>query len=286
MLRPDQAFEFKHFTKETPLTANEDKIYLKKVREMLKNKPKMSDFSDVYSEIEIKRDEKKVSEIKTSFDKEATLRSEILAAVLQEQIEMSEWLGENAFTIQTTDYDDYINHTDFIIELDNGENESDKLAIDVTVGTNPDKLNNKIKKIQKELDYGRGTSIKYYNSEINPDNKGRQNDIPSFIISMENEELSKLCNLTANTIGENKITGSNQKLAESPLQLSILENIIIQIDKQIKYLNKNRKIQTTIFSRLERLKIKLNEIIENKKGQCDQKDPQLAIDVVNLENYF
>lgn len=285
-MRPDQAFEFKHFTKEKPLSKNEEIIYAKKVREMNKNKPILSDFSNIYSEIEIKRDENQVSEIKSSFDKEATLRSEILSAVLQEQIEMSEWLGENAFTSQTTDYDDYTNHTDFIIELDNNEEESDKLAIDVTVGTNPDKLTNKIKKIQKELDCGRGTSIKYFYSEIDPKKNGRQNDIPSFIIAMEDEELSKLCDLTANTLGDKKITGSNQKLAESPLQLSILKNILAQIDMQIKYLENNRKIKTTIFSRLEKLKLNLTSIIENKKGQCDRKDPKLAIDVVDLKDYF
>lgn len=298
MTRPDKIYEIKHTLKEAPLAPAEEIVYEELVRIKLKEKPKLSDFHD-YSELEIKRDEAEVAKIKESFQKEVTQRSEILEAILFQQIELS-WFGDEAYTFQTTDYDDFKNHTDFVIEIDDINGKTLKMAIDVTIGNNIEKNTKKFEKIKKDLDIGRGTTIKYFQSEINAEISGQQINLPSYIIAMAEDELTKLCDIVANTIGNNKTKENMKILSYNPLQLSIIQNLIDQTETQMKYLEKNGNTNTNIFRNLKNVKDKLNEILEKKieilkkeneilekkKGRIDQKNQHAAPNVIKLESPF
>lgn len=285
MTRPDKVYEIKHTLKEAPLAPAEEIVYEELVRKKLKEKPKLSDFHD-YSELEIKRDEAEVAKIKESFQKEVTQRSEILEAILFQQIELSSWFGDEAYTFKTTDYDDFKNHTDFVIEIDDINGKTLKMAIDVTIGNNIEKNTKKFEKIKKDLDIGRGTTIKYFQSEINAEISGQQINLPSYIIAMAEDELTKLCDIVANTIGNKKTKENMEILSYNPLQLSIIQNLIDQTETQMEYLEKNGNTNTDIFRSLKNVKDKLNEILEKKKGRIDQKNQHAAPNVIKLKSPF
>jgi hypothetical protein len=68
MLNPEEILFKKHVPREEELCSKEEKVYQEYVLEYKKQEPKMDDFSDVYSEIEIKKDKKTWPRLKKNFN--------------------------------------------------------------------------------------------------------------------------------------------------------------------------------------------------------------------------
>ena len=284
MLRPDQAFEFKTTYNEQPLDSSEEFVFN---IEVLNKKIYFTykDFNDTYNESEIKRDENKAENIKSKFSKYTTQRGEILEALLVREIELSDWLGDSAYTIKTLPYDDYINHTDFVIEWCDCEPPI-RLAIDVTVSEDPDVLIKKIRNIKKELSTGKGTKIKYFNSEETKQKMPLAN-IPRAIIGLSKDNLKKLCKIQEKTYSEDKkdIKSGNQELANHSLQISLINQLIQSASAQIQYLEQNDRNDTDIYKNLLAVKNKLELILDNKKGSIDF-NSRRAMNVIDINESF
>lgn len=265
MYNPEEAFLRKHIPREEELCPDEERVYQEYVSEYKKQKPEMDDFSDVYSEIEIKKDKNYLAQIKEGFQFCKTERSEILEIVLAKQIEQADWLGKNCFIVQSSEYDDVINHTDLIAEF-REKDEIIRLAIDVTTSENKAALDKKIGFIEKDIDNGKLTTLKYYLfEETEPHIKGRAEMIPRVIIGTNKEGVKELSGLVEKTI--KKEEGSNKELANFYAQIEFLEEIKGQLEYFIDYAKAKKGCapEHPLINRQEKVLNIINRILENKK---------------------
>ena len=100
------------------------------------NAIKPKDFKERYSAEEIERDLASVERKKSKFlreNPERKKRADILEAILSEQIELSNWFGENVLTIVPSEYDNFFYAADMAAEFEQeGEFEYLTLLIDIT----------------------------------------------------------------------------------------------------------------------------------------------------------
>ena len=147
-LNPEETYLKEHTLSEEKLSSAEEKVSEEYFPEYQSEEPKMDDFSDIYSREKIEDDKNELAEIKKKHQYEKTERSIILETVLTKHIEQSNWIGENCYVVQTSKYDDVINHTDLIVEFEREKNdEATRLAIDVTTSEDREVLDKKIKYI-------------------------------------------------------------------------------------------------------------------------------------------
>jgi hypothetical protein len=249
--------------KDEQLTAAEDMV-CEEMRRIKEPNPKEKNFSDIYPREEIKRD----VELTQRLEKGHVLhteRGEILEEILRREIYNSCWFGDNCETAKTTKFDDFVNHTDFVIELDTDDRI--KLAVDTTVTNDVEVIEKKVIKIKNELKRKTGTTIKYFQSNLtwedNPE-KGEVRDLPSVIIAFDYDNLKKMCEIITGP-------GGKEKLGKTSLQIYILEDIIGQLEIQAEYLEKNIKggSDTNIYKNIDRVKKYLEEILKNKKESTE-----------------
>jgi hypothetical protein len=203
-----------------------------------------------------------LAEIKEKFQLCKTERSEILEVILAKQIEQANWFGENCFIVQTSEYDDVLNHTDLVAEFKE-KDETIRLAIDVTTSQSKDTLADKIKFVEKEIDQGSLTTLKYYLfEEIEPYTKGKVEMIPRVIIGTDKEGVKELSDLVENTI--KKEEGSNVELANFYAQIEFLEEIKGQLEYFIDYAKEKGNPRPVISQQEKVLKV-INRVLENKK---------------------
>lgn len=266
--------------KEEPLWLKEELVYDKYVSEYIKQKPEMDDFSDIYPKEEIKEDKDKLTEIKERRKFKKTKRSEILEAVLARQIEEANWLGENCFISQVCEYDDVINHTDLVAEF-RERDEILRLAIDITTTEKTEDLEKKIEKIEKEIDSGRLTSLKYcLFEETEPYYKGKIKMLPRVIIGTNKDGVKELSELVGKTIQGEK--GSQKDLANFYAQIEFLEEIETQLKYFIDYaeVKKGYSPEDLLVKQHEKVLDIISEILENKKRSLGELPPRARTSVI------
>ncbi len=224
-----------------------------------------------YDKTSIAQDLEYVAEKKRMFDagdtaegKEHARLAEILEAIIYEQAELSEWLGKNVSTIRASDFDNIRNGCDAIAEFEDERSVSHMaLAIDVTY-TRSD-MEKKVNRIREEITSGDLTKIKYFKS---PDGsyEGALLKVPRVIVAIDKTHVLGL----ADTWLKNK----KKELANHPIQILILKEIALQLEKFIQHAQKvGRTELVPIFER--RLKF-ITAARENKTKQALAEDPRTA----------
>jgi hypothetical protein len=251
----------------------------------------------IVSADELNRDEEYISKAKKSFE-DATERSEILEAILEDVIEKNAWFGD-CYTIKTIKYDDISNHTDFIVEIETEEGEILRIAIDVTVGSNDkaqseDVKNKKASYVVKELDRGHGTKIKYFESQAEFDDEDEfkvmtLKGIPRAIISYPKDNLTYLCEAMA---GVFKKPGQGKKeayrmLEQNGLQLVIISKVIKQFTWQLNRLKSKKNEGTEIAKNLKKTIDYLIKLHDKKASliKLDPNDEALKVDDIDYAGY-
>lgn len=187
----------------------------------------MNSFDDFYPVSGIEADKKRVEALEASFRENETSQSRdnkkyanILESILHDQIEMNEWFGPNVMTILTSKYDDYINGVDSVAEFSYGPAKRHlALAMDVTYSK---ELYDKFARLEDEIRTGSLSKIKYFQSE---DHRGELSNVPRVIIGADKETLKRVMKLWSSP--ERKVRNS---LQEDPLQLQILDQVLLQLD--------------------------------------------------------
>ena len=221
------------------------------------------DFSDLYSEESIREDLELSSRLEAKFEKENNPETHRLATILEEvfseQIELNDWLGEGVTTQKASRYDDFVNGVDEIVEIEE-ENSVNHwaVAIDVTFGTN---LSSKFGRIKKEIESGDLATVKYFeNSERSF--KGKLSKIPRIIIGTGKENIVKLAKLW--------VEKNNKELASHPVQLEILEEIILQLEAFKRYAEKLGKEDIVkIYDRQLSIAIKMSKEKQELRKKSD-----------------
>lgn len=173
-----------------------------------------------------KKYEEKFNKENTEEDKEAKRYAETLEAILIDQIEMSDWMGPNAYTYKTSTFDDYFNQVDGIVEFMEGENASSYLGLAVDA-TYKHELDDKIISILKKIEKGEMAKIKYFKSS-NMNFRGELSNLPKVIIGADFNNIYNLGKLWIEK-------GKKKEMGSHPMQYIILQEIVMQLHFFSKY---------------------------------------------------
>lgn len=278
-------------------------------------------FSDVFSQDEIDRDTALVESIELSFKNKierkpvgeaekifySKKRSETLEIIVANQIELNDWLGENALFYRTTTFDDYTHGTDAVAEFDIGEEpERLALAIDSTSRTDLSHIEEKIdRNISKILN--NKLEIKYFESQVKKFKGSITNVIP-VIIGLEGGNTNGLINQFAQLIklkqkfnSTNPAISVNEKTAAKqaynrskkemirhPVQMVFLYEIKAQLDMYKKILTRENNPDISVkVSDVDRIEEIISDVIRSK-SQIEKSPEMVGLKndaVLNLIEY-
>lgn len=242
-----------------------EKALSERAQEVFRINPPLDpeDFRGVpgYREEEIASDTEYVREMEQRFGAEDTPEqkeqkkfAKILEALLNELIELYDWLGPDATTITTSDFDDIKNGVDMVAEFQDKEEKSAShlaLAVDVTFASD---IGKKIDRIKRGIENGELSRIKYFASEFLL-RRGELTDIPRVIIGADVDTIK---NLGALWLAEDK-----KALAMHEMQKVVLEEMQMQLESFAQYARaKNQDGVAEIYENTLRV---IQDILQNKK---------------------
>jgi hypothetical protein len=171
---------------------------------------------------DIQKDRAEVSRLKAAFgpEDEAKKTATVFEAIILEQSELAEWLGPNATTIKTSDYDDYINGVDLVAEFGNTSSGFSHLALGVDVTFGATKLRQKFESILAEIELDTLAEIKYFRSDA-LGFEGTLQHIPRVVLGISKEEVLALSRLW--------LTNNKRALAIHPIQHVLLDQMHRQL---------------------------------------------------------
>lgn len=201
------------------------------------------EFREYYGDEVVDSDLARVREREESFEKSATTEEKeakklatVAEVIMYQQSELSNWFGEGVRTIEASDFDDWENGADFIIEFEGRHKEGEMpkfnyLVIDVTLSQDIEK---KLRGIKTGLHNHEINKVKYFHTaydEYRSNNDVERLDrVPRAIISLNIETFSELMNLWLD-----KQPNANKLLAENKVQLIILTELLDQLEKFQEY---------------------------------------------------
>lgn len=304
------------FKKPEKISSVEEEVFRRLVPKFKDSRINMDEFEGVYTKEEIERDKKNIEMKKAFFENQDSpyhQRAQILEALLAEQIELSEWFGEDAMTIIPAEYDDFHHGVDLATEFQHDDT-LQYLALGVDVTTSKIQIMTKLTLIKSKLEKGELTEMKYFTSERLPDFHGRMANIPSIVIGVDARTINELADLWL-TIDKSKnpTTGTNsidqeelreqareaqKKLARHRTQVLLLKEIELQLEAFVQYVNrtkekdsKNKKALDEALSKFETSLSLVRKILADKKISKDDERLNESDDVflaikANLENFF
>lgn len=182
-------------------------------------------FIDVYGEDAVARDLKYVAERKKLFDKETSVQkqwADVFEAVFYQHAEQSNWLGEDAHTILASEYDDIANGMDVAVRINNDTNSFPYvgMGIDVTFGSTS--VSKKISRLFSEIESGKLGKMRYFmDPDFDDRFKGELSKMPHIVVGVERSHVIELSRQWLN--------GEKRALAENPIQLVVLQQIMEQL---------------------------------------------------------
>jgi hypothetical protein len=200
-------------------------------------------------------DKQKVEEMRKSFfhitrfgGEAQKARSQIFEAMIEDQIMSSDWMGPEANVIVPSEYDDYVNSVDTIIEFDRpGQISHLSLGVDIT--NSSESVDEKFAKIKKSIEQGNLSVVEYFKSAHLT---GKLDKVPRVIIGADTKTRMEVMELILQykALKENssnsparheefkKVRG---KLESHPLQFKILYLIQAQLEAFSAYARKLKK---------------------------------------------
>lgn len=200
----------------------------------------------------LERDKASVEKKKATIKRdgtEPTKKARILEAIFAEQIELSDWLGQNVFTIVPAEYDDLFHGVDLALEVPKEEG-TEYLALGIDVTSSPIKIRDKLKKIKEHMADGTLTMMEYFHSDNRHDFYDVVRNISQVVIGTEGRTIKELSELWMTAYGLPKlrrrsggpslspeaeqsqrrmIKDAKDKLGRHRVQMLILEEIKIQL---------------------------------------------------------
>ena len=240
-----------------------------KAHELLRKDRKAMDimavFGGRYGEANIKNDLEYVRGRKAIFGKEnipgeeqSKKLAELFEMLFAKLTELENWLGEDAFIMETSEYDDIYAGIDMVVEiLRDGAFSHLGLAIDVTFSV--DKIDKKLKRIKDEIVNGELPTVRYFVSEQG-DFKGELSNVPRVVVAVDRKTLRELASswLDIDFLRKRLFQAQDQKtkdqlktrlreiqskLANHPLQIEVLDQIEIQLKTFATYASREAQIK-------------------------------------------
>jgi len=140
------------------------------------------------------KDEKRDFERKNAGDPSAEMavaRGKLFEAIIEDQIMSSDWMGPYASVIVPSEYDDYVNFVDTIIEFDR-PGQLSHLALGIDVTSNSRKVGEKFAGIKKSIEQGTLSLVEYFKSAHLT---GRIDRVPQVIVGADAKTRTEVAEL-------------------------------------------------------------------------------------------
>jgi hypothetical protein len=210
----------------------------------------------------------KISELKSQIEenfglsKEYRKASEYLEALFYNKLGGKDGWIPNAIVWKTSEYDDYVNGIDFIVESEDREL---ALGTDVTF-SHSTALTHKLEKIKKEIDAGELPQLTFYDQI-----KVNERPLPHAVIAVEREKVIKALKLWADS-DNNEIFGN--LLRNHPLRAKTMLELEMQLESFAAYAKSigRRDIAASyneLLSQIQLLIIDHEETIKNYRALID-----------------
>jgi len=262
----------------------------------------LSHFAGYFTDDEIEQDNNRIEHIKNNFLKKnsslglenqkiidySKMKGEALEVIIADQIENSDWFGDESLFFRTTEYDDFINGVDAVVEFNIEESnhpERISLSIDSTSCTGSEIIKNKIdRNISKILN--NKLEVKYYESPVLDADQaytGSLKDIVPVVIGLESSNTSHLVasfsrfiqleSLVNDTKLSNNLRVTYRKefnslrreIEKDPCQLVFLKEIKYQLEMYSRILTKENNPNINVkVSDVNKITKIINNILEEK----------------------
>lgn len=189
--------------------------------------PAIGGFSSIGSDDQREADRRLESALRDRYARQKETQPELafgqlLESFMQAELSRQDWFG--AAFIRPTDFDDYTNGVDGILEWpDEDPMTAVRLAVDFTVAETPELLRDKLDKVE------RGVRVKYFRSRVR-NVRGRAHEasisgVPMVVLGVDRATLRKTLEETG---------GDPEKLSEHPIRALMVEQAFAQVGKTVR----------------------------------------------------
>lgn len=185
------------------------------------------DFVDLYSFEKIEADINYVEDKKaqfTSHENPEAIASKKMATIFEGLVHVygskGHWFGPHSTTLKASEYDDIRNGVDSIVEFKPPNQPASQLALAIDVTFAKD-LQRKFDRIRKEIEDGKLTEIKYFDSK-KTGFKGMKTKVPRVVVGANVAIVKSLADLWSEK--------REDLLINHPIQNVVLQEMIIQCD--------------------------------------------------------
>jgi hypothetical protein len=181
-----------------------------------KVRPRIQQFGDIYPADKITADVARVESFRQSPHYREERGADTVAAeyVVNELFNRGQF-GQGARAIPSADYDDYFNHIDTVVAIDETDGSVQYLAVDVTTSPDPDTHKKKLYQTIDLLKQNELNAPEYFLDPKHPEQKGKK-PMPRVVISLKTEK-EKMAELMA---GKLPAEMRHEKEEEIIMQLS------------------------------------------------------------------
>lgn len=247
-------------------------------------------------ETNILNDEKMVKELKVKFEKNhetlpSSIREAIERGALSEQailygMQTGEWLGDGSKVRIASEYDDFINGVDCIVELDSTK----QLAIGIDTTISEKKIVEKLQGIRDQILRGRLTEVRYFKNE---NFTGTLHNVPLTVVGVNFDANSSLASLVYDIETTDpsylpekpdKKDKAQREIKNHTIQFTMLFEIRMQLETFLSFAIKigaNGEIITKLENDLEKIK----EVIKAKAPK-DKMERERLIDEIKKDGVF
>ena len=243
---------------------------------------KTNQFRDLYGKEVVNRDNNLVTRLKQDFAEnhkkilpnginfeQLKQLSDVTEAYLLRGFNEGKWIP-HCNGIKTSDYDDYVNGVDMVLEYDNADSPARHigLGIDVTFASN---VEDKLAKIKREIETGALTSIKYFDSP-NSHFRGELKKVPRAVAGFDIDSIRRLARLrqTGGELPEN-----------DPLRFVVLHQLDMQMKTFSEYASKKSLPSQEVLSRTSKFITLLYSFVK----QNNHYDPELVEKNVQVKHF-
>ena len=250
----------------------------------------MNEFEKVegYGKEKIERDKERMARKKREIkerDPEPSRKARLLEMMLTDQIELSNWFGQNAYTIIPAEYDDLFHGVDLALEIEE-ESGVKHLALGIDATSSFRNIRDKLRKIKEHIADGTLTAMEYFHSDdYDPDFYGTMNNIPQVVIGTDGKTIRELVELWMSAYGlakwrkktnqpplspgaeesqKKSAREAKEELAGHRVQFLLLEEIKIQLIAFKKFAE--QKSQTQVAEKMASTLKLINSILRKKRA--------------------
>lgn len=203
-----------------------ERAYAQAITTLKENAISIDEFDGFYDEKKLALHRSMVAKKEARFSHETHKEySDVLEAVIFDQCGTGKWFGEQTRAIKTSTFDDYVNGSDLILEIEDTARALThlSLSIDVTFGTTTEA--DKFANIKKNIDSGDLGRIDYFRSSHSTF-RGEISHVPQVVIGVEKDTVVKLANLW---MDKNEHPELAKTLDEHPIRRLLLSEILLQL---------------------------------------------------------